>query len=85
MSYLKEAAKITDLASGDVIKRGSYKGMSERQRFLLKTIPSLKPTYSLFSLAQEKKTYDHYNSKSVDSWRNPAYYFIKKEIEKNEK
>ncbi|AGO47569.1 structural protein [Cellulophaga phage phi17:2_18] len=83
LSFLSQTAKITDLFDGETIKSGSYKDMSKRERYILRTIPGFKSTWALGNLAQEKKTYDFYNKGNVDNLSNPLYYFIQRQLEED--
>jgi hypothetical protein len=81
LSFLAQTAKITDLFDGEVIERGSYKDMTKRERYILRTVPGAKSTWALGNLAQEKKTYDFYNKNNVDNLTNPLYYFIQRNLD----
>lgn len=60
-STIKNLTKVGDVFSGEEVKYGSYRGMSERGRFITKMVPGMKQYFDLQNMNQTYKTYKFYN------------------------
>jgi len=61
---VKTFTDVGDLFNGEQVKRGTYRGLSERQRFLTKLVPGAKQVYDLSDAGRVKRmrsTYMFYN------------------------
>lgn len=56
-----EMTKILDLFSGEEVKYGNYKGMTERERWVTKSLPGFKSIHDLQNMSDARKTYYFYN------------------------
>lgn len=58
----KEMTNIMDVFSGEEVKYGNYRGMTESGRWLTKMIPGVKQIHDLQNINQTKNTYLFYNN-----------------------
>jgi len=57
---VKTFTDVGDLFNGEQVKRGTYRGLSERQRFLTKLVPGAKQVYDLSDAGRVNKMGDTY-------------------------
>ena len=64
MNTVKNIFNIGELFSGEEVKHGSYKGLSERRRYMTKMVPGMKQYFDLQNMNQTYDTYKFYNTKN---------------------
>jgi hypothetical protein len=64
MTTIKNIFDVAQVFSGEEVKHGSYRGMSERQRWLTKMVPGAKQAFDLANMNQTYETYKFYNTKN---------------------
>ncbi len=57
---------VFELFNSDEITRGKYKGMSERAKYIISTVPGFKQGLDLYNINQTRKTYENFNSGNLD-------------------
>lgn len=60
-STIQEMTNVLDVFSGEEVKHGSYRGMTESRRFITKLLPGAKQIHDLQNLNQTKNTYFFFN------------------------
>lgn len=63
-----------DLFSSREVDRGRFRGMSERQRYLLRNTPGIKDLYNLYDIDENINSYRHFNIGKDDN--NLKYWTI---------
>ena len=58
---IKNLKNVGDVFSGEEVKYGSYRGMSERQKYFTKMVPGMKQIFDLQNMNQTYDTYKFYN------------------------
>jgi hypothetical protein len=64
MNTIKNFFDVAQIFSGEEVKYGSYRGMSERQRWITKMVPGMKQGFDLANMNQTYETYKFYNTKN---------------------
>lgn len=64
MNTIKNFFDVAQVFSGEEVKHGSYRGMSERQRWITKMVPGMKQGFDLANMNQTYETYKFYNTKN---------------------
>ena len=79
LDRILDLTDILDVASGDIVERGKYAGMTERQRWLVRNMPFIKDGNKLYNIDKEMKTYK-FNNEDNEKW-NILYYNLLKNAE----
>lgn len=80
ISQVDSILTMSDLASGDIVTRGNFKGLTERERWLFKGLPALKEYWKITNINGTKQSYEYYN-KELEYYTIPGYMLKK---DKNE-
>lgn len=60
-STMKNLFDVGDLLSGEEVKYGTYRGMTEREKYITKMVPGMKQIFDLQNMHQTYDTYKFYN------------------------
>lgn len=64
MNTVKNLFDVGEVFSGEEVKHGTYRGMSERSRYMTKMVPGMKQYFDLQNMHQTYDTYKFYNRKN---------------------
>ena len=64
-----------DLFSGEEVSRGTYRGYSEREALLYRSIPIMKEYFRLYEIDRSRQDYKRYNKHFIDNFNVAALMF----------
>lgn len=76
LDVLTSVGRVADLFDSEEIQNGTYRGLSKRERYLIKLTPGAKQWHDLNNLNQTANTYRFYNERATNSWYYPINYLM---------
>lgn len=68
LSQLNNAMDIFDLTSDKKVKNGSYRGLSKREAWVMKSIPLFKEYNKVINIDRTRNSYEHFNSNYLENF-----------------
>ena len=75
LSLVNNFMNIGDLFSGETVSRGTYRGYSEREALLYRSIPIMKEYFRLYEIDRSRQDYKRYNKHFIDNFNVAALMF----------
>ena len=75
LSQINNLINIGDLGSSEVVSRGTYRGYSEREALLYRSIPVMKEYFRLYEIDRSRQDYKRYNKHFIDNFNMAALIF----------
>ena len=75
LSQINNLINIGDLGSSEVVSRGTYRGYSEREALLYRSIPVMKEYFRLYEIDRSRQDYKRYNKHFIDNFNVAALMF----------
>lgn len=75
LSQIQNILDIGDLSSGEIITRGTYRGYSERQAWLYKSLPGLKEYFKIINIDRTRTSFEFYNHHYIDNFNFASLMF----------
>ena len=68
LSQIQNAMDIFDLANGDMVTQGSYRGMSKRSAWVFKSLPLMKEYNKVINIDRTRNSYEHFNNQYITNF-----------------
>jgi hypothetical protein len=75
LSQIQNILDIGDLSSGEIVKRGTYKGYSKRQAWLYKSLPGLKEYFKVKHIDRTRDSFMFYNKHYIENFNFASLMF----------
>ena len=75
LSQINNLMNAGDLFSGEEVSRGTYRGYSEREALLYRSVPVMKEYFRLYEIDRQRQDYKRYNKHFIDNFNVAALMF----------
>lgn len=66
LTQIQQVLDITSVFSGDEVTRGTYRGLSEREAWLFKSLPALKEYWKVTNIDRTRNSFEHFNHATIE-------------------